>query len=292
MKPLHTNKIPIPVFHRDYYSKSDDDACKLVPSVNDATAHTHVDFYEFSLITNGSFKNEYPKHTSILPKGTLFFFSCGETHSILTNEPDSLHLSFIIKKDYFEEFCRIGYSKCPDFISTKFTECHLSRESAIYLSSILDRIMMATTNYSELCNLFMHNALFHLFFNNQTDMAPKDLNRIEQHIDILRAKFDSFQYLDEPIEKIYSQFPFNRTTLINHFKQQTGQTIVQYRNCKRMEYSARLLILQNLSIAEIANQIGISSLSYFSKKFYEYYGVLPRDYTSLQFYDDTTPPEN
>lgn len=283
MSKIGFDKIPVPIYHSDYHYKNSNDVCKLVPAIKDTTSHTHVDFYEFSLIISGSFCNEYNGETHILKKNKLIFFGCGESHTILINEPKSSHLSFIVAKDYFDELCKKYHPQHPELTSVKYAECHLTKEDTAYLCSILDRIMHAKEERSELFRLFIHNALFHIFFDKQETDAITSSNDIGQYIDDLIIKFDSFQNLDVPIADIYNQYPVCRAALINYFKKQTGQTIVEYRNCKRMECSARLLSSQNLSIAEVATQVGISSLSYFSKKFYEHFGVLPSEY-SHQYY--------
>ena len=73
MSKLGADKIPVPIYHSDYHYKNSNDACKLVPAIKDTTSHTHVDFYEFSLIINGSFSNEYNGETHILKKNKLIF---------------------------------------------------------------------------------------------------------------------------------------------------------------------------------------------------------------------------
>lgn len=279
-----SDKVPIPVYHSDYHYKNDNDFCKIVPAIKDTTAHTHVDFYEFSLITSGSFKNDYNGDVRIFEKNSLVFFGYGESHTILINEPKSSHLSFIVEKEYFINFCKKYHPQHLDITSAKHAECHLSNEVSAYLRFILEQIMQTADDCTELFHLFLHNILYHIFFAKHKTNNASFSNSIEQYVHDLIVKFDSFQGLDMPITDIYNQYPVCRASLINYFKKQTGQTIVDYRNCKRMECSARLLSLNHLTVAEVATQVGISSLSYFSKKFYEYFGVLPSDYSHQHYF--------
>ena len=68
------------------------------------------------------------------------------------------------------------------------THCHLSKEDTTYLCSILDRIMHAKEDRSELFRLFIHIALFHIFFDKQESDTPASSNDIGQYIDDLIIK--------------------------------------------------------------------------------------------------------
>lgn len=47
---------------------------------------------------------------------------------------------------------------------------------------------------------------------------------------------------------------------------------------KRLEYAARLLEENDISISEAAIKSGYTNMSHFSKSFFKKYGVLPKDY--------------
>lgn len=62
------------------------------------------------------------------------------------------------------------------------------------------------------------------------------------------------------------------------FHQETGQTITDFVNTKRMENAARLLRSSTLQVQIVAQYCGISDVNYFSKLFKRYYGMTPREY--------------
>ena len=62
------------------------------------------------------------------------------------------------------------------------------------------------------------------------------------------------------------------------FHQETGQTITDFVNTKRMENAARLLRGSTLQIQTVAQYCGISDVNYFSKLFKRHYGITPREY--------------
>lgn len=62
------------------------------------------------------------------------------------------------------------------------------------------------------------------------------------------------------------------------FKQETGQTLTDYINTQRVERAAHRLLETNESVAEIAEQVGILDVNYFTKIFKKSMGVTPTAY--------------
>jgi AraC family transcriptional regulator len=62
------------------------------------------------------------------------------------------------------------------------------------------------------------------------------------------------------------------------FKRATSLTPNQYVTNRRMERAKQLLIEQDLSVVDIAQEVGIQSQSHFNKVFREYTGVTPKAY--------------
>ena len=59
------------------------------------------------------------------------------------------------------------------------------------------------------------------------------------------------------------------------FSQQVGQTVPQYLRQLRLEKAAQLLREGRHNVTEAATAVGYSSLSHFSKAFWETYGCCP-----------------
>lgn len=75
--------------------------------------------------------------------------------------------------------------------------------------------------------------------------------------------------------------------LSNIFKKETGQTVTDYVNSKRMDYASHLLGTTKQQIQTIAQQCGILDVQYFSKLFKKYKGVTPKEHRkSVQNSDD------
>ncbi|MBQ2939780.1 MAG: AraC family transcriptional regulator [Clostridia bacterium] len=258
----------------------DEDNCRyLYAPPLDSPTHKHTDFYEFSLVTRGSWINEYGGKRRVLRKNTLIFFGCGQTHGMYVGEPESLHFSFIATKEFFEDYCRQHFAEHPEMTKTPYVEVNLSHENAEYLTAVFDRIILTPgTDHTELFRLFLYNALYCTFLQPHTKNVREEDDDTNKYIKDMVYHFDAFDYLTADVSAIYQSYPLSQSTLINQFKKYTGYSIVQYRHLKRMEYAARMLDVYFCSVSEVATAVGISSISYFSKKFKEHYGILPSDY--------------
>lgn len=266
------------------------DRYKLLYAYTDTPLHTHMDFFEITFIIKGSFVNHYNGESRCYHQNTLLFWGPGQTHAIYQNEPQSIHCSFLIHKDTLFSICERFHPENPEIKFTHFAECTLSPENATYLANLSAKGITQKADVEEYLELFLHTAISHLFYKDATLNNASSLD-INTCISDILLKLETPEYLLSPIAKLYTQYPICRATLIKCFKQYTGYTIVEYRNKKRMEYAAMLLSTQTYSVTQVASMVGISSFSYFSKKFYEYYGVLPSKYTYKYYQFDSTVPK-
>lgn len=62
------------------------------------------------------------------------------------------------------------------------------------------------------------------------------------------------------------------------FRQETGKTVTDFVNEKRMEHAAQLLRASTLQVQTVAQYCGISDVNYFSKLFKRHHGMTPREY--------------
>jgi len=70
----------------------------------------------------------------------------------------------------------------------------------------------------------------------------------------------------------------NASYLSTLFKKETGQTVTDYVNRKRVDHAAHLLTTTKLQIQTIAQHCGISDVNYFSKIFKRYTNRTPKEY--------------
>ena len=62
------------------------------------------------------------------------------------------------------------------------------------------------------------------------------------------------------------------------FKKETGKTLTDYVNSRRVEYAKKLLKTTNLQIQTVAGLCGIDDVHYFSKMFKNMVGLTPKSF--------------
>lgn len=86
---------------------------------------------------------------------------------------------------------------------------------------------------------------------------------------------------DLSLAAIAEEFEKNPSYLSNAFKKEVGETITAYVRKKRMQTAIRYFNTTQMSVAEVAQAVGIPDFSYFSKDFKRQIGVSPREYKKM-----------
>ena len=83
------------------------------------------------------------------------------------------------------------------------------------------------------------------------------------------------------IEALVKMSGIHHKKLQTGFKYLFGQSVAEFIKNYRIEKAQELLQTTDFTISEVANEVGISSRSYFSKSFKEITGILPAKYKAL-----------
>ena len=96
-------------------------------------------------------------------------------------------------------------------------------------------------------------------------------------INILKYIEDNL-YDNISIDAIAIQFYFNRFYIMRLFKKETGLTITEYINTRRIIKSLKQLVNSNDRILKVALDNGYHSLEYYSEIFYKTMGYSPLEF--------------
>lgn len=88
------------------------------------------------------------------------------------------------------------------------------------------------------------------------------------------------------VESLSKELGMSRSSLYNKLLELTGQTPVEYIRSYRLEKAAMLMKKSDLTIAEIAYQVGFSTPNYFAKSFKAKYNVLPSEFMARMQKDE------
>ncbi len=88
----------------------------------------------------------------------------------------------------------------------------------------------------------------------------------------------NLQNLEFGPEKFASELHITRIQLNRKIKKLTNKTTSEFIRAMRLGYAAELLKRNSATITHIAYEAGFKNLSYFNRRFKEYFGVKPSDY--------------
>lgn len=91
---------------------------------------------------------------------------------------------------------------------------------------------------------------------------------------IIESKF----YSPVKAEDVAAVLSVSYSTLIHTFKRETGMTITDYKTLCRINEAKSLLTLTDMSINQIALNVGFGTNTYFTKTFRENVGLTPKQY--------------
>lgn len=149
------------------------------------------------------------------------------------------------------------------------------------LSSCLNHIDSISSSFPKGYRLAIKGALFTFFytiFTNSTDIpAPKNDPHIERLKSVL--KYIETHYMSSiSIDEISAVSGFSASHFMRFFKSAMGTSFTSYLSSYRLSMAARLLLLTNNSILDIALSCGYENLSYFNRSFKKRYKKTPSEY--------------
>lgn len=120
----------------------------------------------------------------------------------------------------------------------------------------------------------------------QRDMLHKYCLLVKNHsmkgysllIQKVITKIDSDLTADLSLNALAAYLNVNASYLSNLFKKETGSTLTEYVNRKRVEHGILLLNSTTLQIQTIAQYCGIADVNYFTKLFKKHYNKTPKEY--------------
>jgi YesN/AraC family two-component response regulator len=131
-----------------------------------------------------------------------------------------------------------------------------------------------------------------------TSVSPRHLEREMVHKYCLLVRSHSVKGYSLIIQKVVNQIDLNLTSdlslktlskmfnisaayLSTLFKKETGVTLTDYVNKRRVDYAIFLLNTTQLQIQTIAGYCGVTDVNYFTRIFKKYHGMTPLKYKEL-----------
>ena len=154
-----------------------------------------------------------------------------------------------------------------------------SLDIASCLRNILREMEMKQPGYEDVCQAYMEILIIRLMRSTslsvpsepQISSGNRQCAAVRRYIDL---------HFKEPLtlEQLAEESHMNKYYLSHAFKREYGVSPINYMISRRIEESKYLLAETDLSMSQIAQLLGFSSLSYFSQVFRKTQAVTPMEY--------------
>lgn len=154
-----------------------------------------------------------------------------------------------------------------------------SVEISSCLRNILREMELKNTGYEDICQAYMEILIIRLMrsidlavpTDPQLGSGNRQCAAVKRYIDL---------HFKEPLtlEQLSQEAHMNKYYLAHAFKREYGVSPINYMTSRRIEESKYLLAETDLSMSQIAQLLGFSSLSYFSQVFRRTQSITPMEY--------------
>ena len=219
-------------------------------------------------------ENTYP-----IKKGALCFVGAGKYHYTMPDNPQAYNRSKIfVAAESLSEILKFlpanpisHESSSKAFIYAMVDESERDRVEAIFEK------ISRYENDGEYAEWMLTSCIIELlvFLNKYT---------VEKTFQAVGVMSLAMEYINENIQRdisideICAAVHMSKYHFCRQFKKITGTTVMNYIKKTRVIMAKNMLINESLSVAEISNRCGFSSISYFSRIFKEETGVSPLKY--------------
>lgn len=242
--------------------------------------HIHTDLFELTVVTDGAGTVTTNGVLSKVKNGDIYLSMPYDIHKIESDGENPLKYDFFafkIKDNIFKEkLDRIN----EDYHSPDMRIFHDERVRRLIANAIAE---LASPNmYSgELLNAVFRQILIYLirdFQKSPKKNYPDNVTGAEILCYRLMNYIDTHIYTMKNLSELCEATDYSYGYLSALFKKTTSETLYDYYNKKRAD-TARLLLNENkLTVTEISETLGYSTLYSFSKAFKKQFGLSPKLY--------------
>ena len=147
------------------------------------------------------------------------------------------------------------------------------------LRNILREMELKQPGYEDICQAFMEILIIRLMRSTGLSVPSEPQNSVGNHQCAAVRRYIDHHFKESlTLDQLAEEAHMNKFYLSHAFKQEYGVSPINYMISRRINESKYLLAETDLSLSQIAQLLGFSSLSYFSQVFRKTQGISPMEY--------------
>lgn len=249
-------------------------AIQLVPN-NKTDLHQHP-YYEIAYVVTGSLQHCLNDESQNLTEGDCYILTPNDKHS-LYYVGASLHRDILISETLFEETLKLLSFPKEDFLSfiSQPTLLHFSKSEIIDLENWAQQFTNTSDIIKKRCiGITMLLIILNKAFAQNETKSSGFSPIVKKILDYFNKK----EIIRDGIPQLFRIIQYSPSYVSHTFKKEMGITLSEHLKNVRLTHIAYYLKTTNYSLREIADIVGIESLSYLNKIFKEKYGIPPIRY--------------
>ncbi len=239
--------------------------------------HTH-DYWEFFIVTDGSYRHEINGLTLKAGVGSAFLIRPNDYHAIFNDGEKAGHLNILIRQDEMASTCDfISPAMISELTKPKVLEVSVSPRQTEKIMDICNLLRFGKFENEDLRKIYSQlliNDIISLVFEQNVPLEnerPKWLNEII-------AEMQRIENASWSVGDVLAKVDYSHAHFAKLFKRYMGMSLVSYLAIVKMNAAHDYLLHSDLSISEIAANLGYDSNSHFNHVFHKHYGLSPSQY--------------
>lgn len=255
------------------------------------------DFWEFLYVDKGEVNVTADQTEKLLHKGEVIFHKPGEFHSVTAtgvSAPNLVVVSFSSSSPIMQFFN--GKILSVDALERNLLaeiivearNCFSCRLDDPYLTHMTLKIPDAL-GAGQLLRMHLEHFLLHLIrrYSNPLTSKKESLQMLSKSTKI-RSDSEAFQRIVEyleanlnghvTIDQICKDNLIGRSQLQKIFREKTNQGVIEYFSGMKIETAKEMIRTNRMNFTQIAEQLGYTSIHYFSRQFKKITGMTPSEY--------------
>ena len=249
--------------------------------------HSH-EFYEISYVLAGKTLHTLNGKQDDLTVGDLRLLTMTDKHELRSADNDNVRRDIFVEKELFERLCETIYGS-KDFFKKRNlpNRAVLTHDELTDLELLMNKFTTETvTEVKRGCGM---EAVIKILNKILSSQAISQNSSFENYPKTLKEIIDHFNKplaLKMSVSDIIQRTGYNPSYISRLFKKYTGDNLSEYLKNLRLKHVAYYLKATDLSLREIADIVGIESLSYLNSIFKQKYSVPPIQYRKENRYTD------